>query len=178
MIRAFSRFDTEKLSKIAESRAEDPLPRYLRFLTLLRSSGVLYDPDKTFRNEIIAAGRAVLENVPDCFRVYDGMASTQGVANLHSSTSIPLELSVKVLPKRVGAIPGLPKSAAERISDGLVDEVGLRNRLVAAAADDTSDLTWSVLARQLREIRDHSRVGRHGPPTPCQAVRESNSRVG
>ena len=91
--------------------------------------------------------------MPDCYRVYDGMASAEGVANLHASTSLPLEVYPKALANRVGAIPGLPQSAADRIRNGTLDEVGLRKQLVAAAADDTSDLTWGVLARQLREIR-------------------------
>ena len=105
MIRAYSRSDAEMLGKIIESRPEDPLPRYLRFLTLLHSSGIFWGEDRLCRHEIIAAGRAVLEKVPDCFRVLDGMASVEGVANLHMSTSIPLEVYPKAVPGRVRRDP-------------------------------------------------------------------------
>ena len=64
-----------------------------------------------------------------------------------------MEVYPKAVPGRVRAIPGLPEAAAKRIGDGVLDEVGLRKALVAASEDDTSDLTWGVLARQLREIR-------------------------
>jgi hypothetical protein len=153
MIRAYSHSDAAALQKLVAARPDDPLPRYLRFLSVLHSSGFLFGRDVVCRHEIVAAGRAVLETVPDCFRVHDGMAAAEGVANLHISTSLPLDIYPKAVPKRVGAIPGLPKPAAERISDGAVGEVALRNRLVAAAENDTSDLTWGVLARQLREMR-------------------------
>jgi tetratricopeptide (TPR) repeat protein len=160
-IRAFSHSDASALDKLVADRPDDPLPRYLRFLVRRNSSGIFTRAgsykagqgtfaDKFCRHEIIASGRALLEKVPDCFRVHDGMASTEGVANLHASTGLPLEVYPKAVPKRVGAIPGLPKSAAAQIGK---DEVELRKQLVAAAAEDTSDLTWGVLARQLREIR-------------------------
>jgi tetratricopeptide (TPR) repeat protein len=163
-IRAFSHSDATALDKLVAARLDDPLPRYLRFLTRRLSSGIFtlngsYEAgrgtfaDKFCRHEIIAAGRALLEKVPDCFRVHDGMASVEGVSNLHASTSLPLEIYPKAVPKRASAIPDLPQSAARRVRDGAFDEVGLRKELVAAAADDTSDLTWGVLARQLREIR-------------------------
>ena len=116
VIRAFSHSDAGALAKIVAARPDDPLPRYLRFLTQRLSSGIFtlkgsYQAgqgsfaDKFCRHEIIAAGRSVLEKVPDCFRVHDGMASVEGVANLHASTSLPLEVYPKAVPKRVAGSP-------------------------------------------------------------------------
>jgi tetratricopeptide (TPR) repeat protein len=153
VIGAYCHSDAHALGQLVTARPDDPLPRYLRFLNLLHSSGRFYERDKVCRNEVIAAGRELLAKVPDCFRVHDGMASREGVANLHSSTSLPLEQYVKAIPTRLAKVPGLPPKAAARMTDGVFDEVGLRNGLVAAAADDPSDLTWGVLARQLRELR-------------------------
>ena len=91
-IRAFSHSDATALDKLVAARPDDPLPRYLRFLTRRLSSGIFTlkgdletaqggtFADKFCRHEIIAAGRALLEKVPDCFRVHDGMASVEGVA--------------------------------------------------------------------------------------------------
>ena len=163
-LRAFSHSDAAALDEARRGRSRGSIAAYFWFLTRRLSSAIFtlkgsYNmgqgtfADKFCRHEIIAAGRAVLEKVPDCFRVHDGMASVEGVANMHASTSLPLELYPKAVPRRVAAIPGLPGSAARRIGAGAFDEVALRKDLVAAAQDDTSDLTWGVLARQLREIR-------------------------
>jgi tetratricopeptide (TPR) repeat protein len=152
-IRAYCRSDAGALGRLIKSRPDDPLPRYLRFLVVTSSSGYLFSIDKVCRHEVLAAGHEVLARVPDCFRVHDGIAAAKGFANLRASTTVPLELYAKALPARLARVPGLPPKAAERMADGNLDEVGLRKALVAASADDPSDLTWGVLARQLREIR-------------------------
>ena len=154
LARVFSHSDAAALAKTVAARPDDPLPLYLRFLTLHRTAFFMGDELLACRGEIIPAGRAVLEKVPDCYSVHDRMAELAGVNNLHSSTSIGMELFSTAVPRRVAALPGLPESIAESISRATGDEVDLRKRLVAAAAQDPSDLSWGVLARQFREIRE------------------------
>jgi tetratricopeptide (TPR) repeat protein len=156
VLRAYCHSDGGALDALVKERPDDPLPLYLRFLTRLHSSGLRYDnwDYKICREEIITAGRTFLRKVPDCYRVHDGMADTEGVANLHQTTTVGFELFAKAVPRRVSALPGLPPAVARLVKDARVpDEVELRRQLTAAAVDDPSDLTWGVLARQFREIR-------------------------
>jgi tetratricopeptide (TPR) repeat protein len=156
VIRAYCHSDGGALDALVKNQPDDPLPLYFRFLTRLHSSGLRYDnwDYKICREEIITAGRALLRKVPDCYRVHDGMAGTEGVANLHQTTTVGFELFATAVPRRVSALPGLPAAVARLVKDVKVpDEVELRRQLTAAAADDPSDLTWGVLARQFREIR-------------------------
>lgn len=152
--RAFAHTDAAALDEIIAARPDDPWPLYFRFLATLRSSGYVAGHDENCRHEVIAAGRAVLAKVPDCDRVHDGMAQVQGVANLHTATSIGLDLYARAMPKRVAAVPGLPPKVLKGDDrDVEPEEVSLRRRLAAAAVADPADLTWGVLARQLREVR-------------------------
>jgi tetratricopeptide (TPR) repeat protein len=151
MIRAYCRSDTPALDAMIKDRPDDPWPLYFRFLSRLHASGIAYEnlEHKVCRGEIIPAGRALLERVPDCYRVYDGMVDAAGVGNLHEATSVGLELYPEAIRRRIESLPGLPAGIVREASD----EVGLRRRLDAAAADDPSDVTWGVLARALRETR-------------------------
>jgi len=146
--RAYAHTDAGALAKIAGARPDDPWPLYFRALTVSRSSGQVQGHDWACRGEIVAAARALLAKVPDCFRVHDAMAEVGGVSNLHAATTLGWDLYPTAIPARVASVPDLPPGVA-----GLDDEVEMRNRLVAASAGDDSDLSWGVLARQLREIR-------------------------
>jgi tetratricopeptide (TPR) repeat protein len=150
--RAYARSDAGALGKLADSRPEDPWPRYFRFLTLARSSAFL-GVDNFCRGEIIGAGRELLDKVPDCYRVHDGMAATEGVASMHKTTTEGMEMFPAAMSKRLAAIPGLPKPALKQISTDDYDEVELRRVLAEAGSNDPSDVSWGVLARQLAELR-------------------------
>jgi tetratricopeptide (TPR) repeat protein len=83
------------------------------------------------------------------------MSDLQGASNMHQATLIGFELFSKAVPRRLSSVPGLPPDVSKLVfvEGAIPDEVELRRRLASAAADDPSDLTWGVLARQLREIR-------------------------
>jgi len=156
VLRAYCHSDGGALDALVKERPDDPLPLYFRFLTRLHASGLsdANGVNMICREEIIAAGRALLKKVPDCYRVHEGMVHVSGVPNLHRTTTVGFELFAKAVPRRVSSLPGLPAAVARLVEDGAVpDEVELRSQLTAAAVDDPSDLTWGVLARQLREIR-------------------------
>jgi len=154
MVRAYTATDAPALERIARDHPDDPWPAYLRFLAVSQSSSYFGQEDRTCRHEILAAGRPILEAVPDCYRVIDGLVAMSGVANLHTATAVGYELYPKAMPERVAAVPGLPKSVvAPAPVAGEPAEVVLRRKLDAAAAEDPSGLTWGVLARQLREVR-------------------------
>jgi hypothetical protein len=150
--RAYARSDAGALGKLADSRPEDPWPRYFRFLTLARSSAFLGN-DTLCRSEIIGGGREMLAKVPDCYRVYDGMAVVGGVANMHRTSTEGIEMYPEAMSRRLAAVPDLPKAALKRISSGDYDEVEFRRLLTEAGPDDPSDVSWGVLARQLAELR-------------------------
>ena len=154
MVRAYAASDAAALERTAGEHPGDPWPRLLRFLTVSESSGYYYTTDKNCRHDVLAASRPILESVPDCYRVYDGLIQMSGVANLHTATSVGYGLYAQAMPERVAALPGLPKAVSGlRPEGGEPAEVGLRRAIDAAAADDPAEPTWGVLARQLREIR-------------------------
>ena len=154
VIRAYGHSDAGALAKLATERPNDPAPLFFRFVLLSRASGLyVKGVDRLCRSEIIGAGRALTAALPDCYRVLDGMSDTRGVSNLHTATTLSPETFAAKMPARLMAVPNLPKAVAEGISAAKGDEVDLREQLVAASLDDASDLTWGVLAKQLREIR-------------------------
>ncbi len=152
-MRAYCHSDGGAADAVVKERPNDPLALYFRFLTKRHASGLNYaGEDQVCREEIVTAGRDLLKQVPDCFRVHDGIADVGGVANLHPATTIPLELFDKAVRARLAAVPDLPKNVAQAAKEE-GDEVELRKRLVAAAVDDPAEFSWGVLGRQLREIR-------------------------
>jgi tetratricopeptide (TPR) repeat protein len=154
MIRAYIGSDRERLGAMASSKPDEPWPAYFRFLSMSRASGSIGGFDRLNRHEIIEAGRAILRRVPDCYRVHESMAALGGVSNLHRSTTEGAALYGESIARRVAAMPGLPAAVAVLVDDGSrPDEVSLRRALADSAEEDPSDLTWGVLARQLREIR-------------------------
>ncbi len=154
LVRAFTASDAPALEQLARDHPDDPWPPYFRFLTLLRSSGYFSTTDRNCRHELLAASQPILEQVPDCYRVLAGLIQMEGVASLHATTMLGYTIYPQKLPERLANVPDLPASVLEPAPDDAEPaEVGFRRRLAAAAADDTADVTWGVLARQLREIR-------------------------
>ncbi|WZO96359.1 tetratricopeptide repeat protein [Isosphaeraceae bacterium EP7] len=154
MIRAFLLSDCKTLATIDSEKPGDPWPAYFRFLSISRSSSIFDGLDRVNRHEIVEAGRHLLTRVPDCYRVHDGLAAIGGVSNLHRATTEGQALYAGAVLRRISTLQGLPARVAGLVDDGgHPDEVSLRRAFDESAGEDEGDVTWGVLARQLREIR-------------------------
>ncbi len=101
----------------------------------------------------LRAARAAIAANPECFRAHDALCEVCGVANLHIATTLAPEVLATAVPRHIAAIPGLPepaRRAAERL-----DEVALTQALDEASntGGDSAELSWSALAKIVRETR-------------------------
>ncbi len=108
IIDAYCRYDVEKLASFKDDPALTPLAGLCCYLALERSG---------CEEMAIGKGRALLSDMPECYRLYDGLNRLGGVGLLHFSTTGGMTVAGERLYGRLAAMPGLPAAAAAIAKD-------------------------------------------------------------
>jgi len=143
MIDALCRFDTKRLTDAREG-PRGQLAMFLAFLSVEQSRSSA---------RTLKLARELLEQNPECYRVFDAMCETGGVSTLHWATLSGMAIFSNDLRKNLKDQPGLPASVAA-VLEGDGAEAQVTSALIEAGkADDDNALSWGALGRLIREAR-------------------------
>ncbi len=137
------RFEEAKIARLAEKPGLARLARLLRYLAV---------EDYRTVHLTLSAGRAVLQENPECTRVLCSICGMGYVGNKHVATTSYLAALADEAPRAVAALPTLPGDLATRIRRG-ASEPEIWKALAALGERDAGELSWGALGRILQEDR-------------------------
>ncbi len=140
---ALCRFDTKRLTD-ARDGPQGQLAMFLAFLSVEQSRSAA---------RTLKLARELLEQNPECYRVYDSMCETGGVSTLHRATLSGMEIFSNDLRTNLKDQPGLPASVATILKDAGVEAKVTAALIDAGGVDDDNALSWGALGRLIREAR-------------------------
>jgi tetratricopeptide (TPR) repeat protein len=145
LIEAYCKFDTAKLNEAVGTGKYSQWAQLLSFLTV---------ENARFPSVTLAAGGALLQNNPECYRVHDSLSGMGGVRSQHVTTLLGIQVFDEKFLKRLAGIYDLPESARKLLGED--DKEPEFNRALIDAGrspKDTSELSWTAFGRLALETR-------------------------
>lgn len=148
LLKAFVTYDSGALKTFREEGPNKALARYLWLLSLEHHGG----PNVTAK-----AVQSLLEEVPECFRAVDTLATTSSLGLSRAAVQQGESFFSQTVYDRVRSVRGLPQDVRDLLDgpQAAVDEVQHRARLLAAfraaAKHDNVEPSLQVLAQLIRE---------------------------
>lgn len=148
VVDAYCRFDIEKLAATEKEDAEyAQLAGALHFF--------LFEGLKESAAVQTLAQRLMEEN-PECFRLYDAMCDSCALGTLHVATQMAPAVLHRTVPSRLQQLSGLPKDAAELLKRAAIRDVSLtevaESLLQTPPEDDAGEFSWRILGRMVQEV--------------------------
>lgn len=160
VLEAFCEGQLPRMQEKAHTRKQQRLARYL-FLQAVMCWGL--------RDVSLKAGRAVLEECPDCLLAADRLCALGQIGPLAEVTGSSFPRLSAVLRSRLPEVPGFPPSLTKRLREtkapapnaetGFEDEIEFRNQLlsdvkaVATSGRDRLEPSLAVLGQMIEEIQ-------------------------
>jgi tetratricopeptide (TPR) repeat protein len=145
LIEAYCHFDTAKLEDLAANPSLSQLGHLLAFFTVDDSWAV---------NQTLTKARLVLEESPECYRVYDSISGIGGVASGHWTSLEGYITFGKTIRQRLKELPGLSQAAAHFLEIGAT-EADIYSELAKSGqtSRESSEPSWTWLANMCCEAR-------------------------
>ena len=143
LIDALCRFETKTLID-ARDGPQGQLAMFLAFLSVEQSRSMA---------RTLKLARELLEQNPECYRVFDSMCETGGVSTLHWATLSGMAIFSNDLRRNLKDQPGLPASVAAILEDDGAEAQVTAALIEAGRSDDDNALSWAALGRLIREAR-------------------------